>query len=319
VTSPSQNDNEGLATPEEMAQAIESSGYLVEARVARVLTEHGFFVQRNTFSVNPNDATKTIETDVTGRRGEFVNEASGCSVDASVLVECKNNAQPFAFFVQRQEIQELNENWIKYGGFPSYSLDQGTKVHVPLHKLLEMKDWHHYCAATEVATQFCSFTRANGKRWKAEPNENYAKSFSNLAGLAARDWEGMFGLQLQSIQVQMTYPVVVFQGPIYRIREEQGKPKVEAARHIQLHHSANLNGALVTAQIDVVTEAELPELLATIQSELKTFRDRVCMHYDRLLKSALDQKRVASRNALATKIGDHASRAPFSSSPWGND
>src|SRR6202035_5683479 len=100
-----------------MADAIESSGYLIEARVARVLTESGFFVQRNTFSVNPNDATKTIETDVTGRRGEFVNEASGCMVSASVLVECKNNTQPFAFFVQRQEIQELNENWIKYGGF----------------------------------------------------------------------------------------------------------------------------------------------------------------------------------------------------------
>jgi hypothetical protein len=182
-----------------------------------------------------------------------------------------------------------------------------------------MKGWHHYCAATEVATQFCSFTRANGKKWKAEPNENYAKSFSNLAVVAGRDWEGMFGLQLQNIQVQMTYPVVVFQNPIYRVREEQGKPKVEVVRHIQLHHPANLNGDLMTAQIDVVTEAELPNLLATIQSELEISRDRINVHYDRLLNSALDQKRVASRNALARAVRDDVSGTPFSSSPWRND
>jgi len=296
VTNPPQNDNQGIATPGEMATAIESSGYLIEARVARLMTEHGFFVQRNIFSTNPNDPAKPIEIDVTGRCFEWVNERNKSTVTASVLVECKNNTQPFAFFVQPQEIPELNENWIKYGGFPSFSLDQETKIQIPLHKLLEMNDWHHYCATTEVAVQFCSFTRPNKKKnWKAEPNENYSKSFSNLAVMAAQDWEGMFGLHLQNIQVQMTYPVVVFQGPIYRVLEEQGKAKVEAVRHIQLRHSANLNGDLVTVQIDVVTEPELPVLVRTIQAELKMCRDRINLLYDRLLRSALDQKRVASQ------------------------
>jgi hypothetical protein len=290
-----QDGNKGFAKLEEMAEAIESSGYLIEARIARVLAERGFFVQRNIFSTNPNDATKAIETDVIGRCFEWVNEGNGSTASASVLVECKNNAQPFVFFVQRPEIPELNDNWIQFGGFPAYSLDPETKVHVPLHKLLEMKDWRHYCQTTEVATQFCSFAR-DGKKWKAEPNENYSKSFSNLALTASRDSEGMFGLQLQNIQVQMSYPVAVFQGPTYRVVEEHGKAKVEAASHIQLHHSAIVNGDLVTVQIDVVTEGELPSLIATIQSELKVFRDRINLHYGRLLNSALDQKRVASRS-----------------------
>src|SRR5207245_508690 len=175
----------------------------------------------------------------------------------------------------------------------SFSMDQETKIRVPLHKLLEMEDWHHYCRETEVATQFCSFKRETGKKWKAEPNENYAKSFSNLALTVAGDWEGMFGLELENIQVQISYPVVVFQGPIYRVVEEQGKARVEAANHIQLHHFATLNGELVPVQIDVVTEAEFPALIGTILSELKTFRDRIKLQYDRLLNSALDQKRVA--------------------------
>lgn len=317
VTSPQENDDRGLATPEEMALAIESSGYLVEARIARHLTERGFFVQRNTFSTSPNDSAKAIETDVIGRCGELVNEENTSTVTASVLVECKNNAQPFAFFVQHQEIPELGDNWIKYGGFPSYSLDPETKAHVPLHKLLEMKDWHHYCSATEFATQFCSFARAKeGKKWNAGPHENYSKSFSNLTATAARDWEGMFGLQLANIQVQMSYPVAVFQGSIYRVSEEQGKAKVEAARHIQLRHSAIVNGELVTAQIDVVTEPEFPTLVGTILSELKTFRDRVSSHYDRLLNSALDQKSVASRNAFPSAVREGGSDSRFSTRRW---
>jgi hypothetical protein len=107
--------------------------------VARVLTESGFFVQQNIFSANPNDAAKAIETDVVGRSFEWVNEATGSTASASVLVECKNNAQPFAFFLQNQRLPELNDNWILYGGFPSYSLDPDTKIHIPLHKLSQTR------------------------------------------------------------------------------------------------------------------------------------------------------------------------------------
>ena len=299
-----------------MAVAIESSGYLVEARVARVLTDRGFFVQRNIFCTNPNDATKPIEVDVVGRRGELVNEENKSMVTASILAECKNNDQPFAFFVQPQQITELNENWIKYGGYPSYSLDQVTNIHVPLHKLLEMKNWHHYCQASEVATQFCGFTRGNNKKWKAEPNERYSKSLSNLALMATFDWEGMFGLQLQNIQVQIMYPVVVFQGPIYRVVEEQGGAKVEAANHIQLHHSGTLNGQVVGAQIDLVTESELPVFLETVLSELNMFRDRIKLHYDRLLSSALDQKRVASRSTFSHTVSERAPSSRLSARRW---
>jgi hypothetical protein len=43
--------------------AIESSGYLLEGRIGRVLKERGFFVEPNGFRVDPNYASKTIEVD----------------------------------------------------------------------------------------------------------------------------------------------------------------------------------------------------------------------------------------------------------------
>ena len=122
--------------------------------------------------------------------------------------------------------------------------------------------------------------------------------------MATLDCEGMGGLQLQNIQVQISYPVVVFQGPIYRVVEEQDKPKLEAVNHIQLHHSCTLNGQAVGAQIDLVTESELPVFLETVLAELRIFRDRINSHYDRLLNSALDQKRFASSNAFKKAVSE---------------
>jgi len=291
-----QEQNTAVATTEEMQAAIDASGYLLEGRIARVMAERGFFVEPNYFTPNRVEAGKALEIDVAGRYFEWVNEENKDTVSASVLVECKNNSQPFAFFVRRQQLTELNDSRIHYGGFPSFSMDQDTRIQVPLHKLLEMNRWHHYCQTNEVATQFCTFERS-GKKFKAGPNENYSRSFSKLSVVAASDSANGYGLHLQCIQVQASYPVVVFQGPVYRVEDDNGKARVEAVNRLQLHHAATVNGRVVQSQIDIVTESAFPKLIEEILEELKMFRDRINGLYPRLLNSALDQKRVASQNA----------------------
>jgi hypothetical protein len=293
----------GFATPDEMQSGIESSGYLLEGRIARVMTELGFLVQPNRFYASPSDSEKAIEVDVDGRAFEWINETNRDAGMALLLVECKNNAQPFAFFTRGQQSPGVNAERIRYGGFPSFSMDQETKIQVPLHELLEMGGWHHYCQSGEVATQFCSFRWVNENRpkdkkeWKAEPMENYSRSFSNLAAVAASNSVDDCELQANNIQVQLVYPIAVFQGPIYRVHDDGGKATIEATEHVHLHHSAPLNGGVVSVQIDVVTERAFPGLVELILTELKTFRDRINQLYPRLLDSALDQKRVASQIA----------------------
>jgi hypothetical protein len=254
--------------------------------------------------------------DVQGRYFEWINEGNKDTASASILVECKNNSQPIAFFVQ-QQLMELNVGRIHHGGFPSFSMDPDTKIQEPLTGLLGMKEWHHYCQTQEIATQFCGFSRDGKKKWKTEPMNNYSKSFADVALMAAVDSDGGFGLHLQSIQVQLAYPVVVFQGPIYRVRDVSGKATVEETNHLQLHHSAMLNGRMIQAQIDVVTESAFPALMESILEELKIFRDRINGLYARLLKSALDQKTVASRNSARQMFKDYmAPRGESSLYSW---
>lgn len=313
MTEEAPDQSPGLITPDEMQAAIESSGYLLEGHIGRVLKEHGFFVEANGFCADPNDAKKTIEVDVQGRYFEWIKEDNKDSATASVLVECKNNSQPIAFLVQQQQLTELNVTQVHCGGFPRFSMDPDTKVQEPLYSLLGMKEWHHYCQAQEIATQFCGFRRSGKKGWKAEPMDNYSKSFADVARLAAVGSDGAFGLHLQCIQVQLAYPVVVFQGPIYRVRDISGKASVEEATHLQLHHSTMLNGSMSQAQIDIVTESAFPSLMESILRELKIFRDRINVLYPRLLRSALDQKSVATQNLVRQVSKDYL--APSESPP----
>lgn len=292
-------------TPDEMQASIESSGYLLEGRIGRVLKERGFFIETNGFCADPNDSKKTIELDVQGRYFEWINEDNKDSVTASILVECKNNSQPIAFFVQQQQFTELDVLRIRYGGFPRFSMDPDTEIQESLYSLVGMTEWHHYCQAQEIATQFCGFSRCGKKRWKAEPMKNYSESFTDIALLAAINSDGTFALHLPCIQVRLTYPVVVFQGPIYRVRDRLGKASVEEVTHVQLHHSAMLNGSMCRAQIDIVTESTFPSLMESILAELKIFRDRINALYPRLLRSAIDQKSVATQNLVRQVSKDY--------------
>jgi len=151
--------------------------------------------------------------DVIGRTLEWINEENKSTAAVSILVECKNNVQPFAFFVEPQQVAEVNFEpnplrWI--------SCIQQEREHPGpelLQDLLGMKEWHHYCHASEIATRFCGFARANEKKkWKAEPMNQYSCSFSNVALMSAVDTDPSIATNLQNIQLQLAYPVAVFQG-----------------------------------------------------------------------------------------------------------
>lgn len=248
---------DGIITADEIKAALSTSGYLLEGRIADVLQARTAYVELNGFRPDPRDGGKSIELDVWGRFPEPIDQESDSVVAAETLIECKNNSQPVVFFMKSQSDRSSNVNYIKYLGFPEFSADPETQVQVPLHQLLSMRDWHHYCQASEIATQFCGFNRDQGAeeqqrkqqsdrkvplpredwRWKHETMEQYSKSFSNLC--VATEWASrdIVDLSQQNIQLQFCYPIIVFQGPIYEARVRGGQVDLRRSGHLQLHHS----------------------------------------------------------------------------------
>ena len=157
IPTPTLNDD--LIKPDEIKLALATSGYPLEGRIGHVLEDQGFYVELNSFRADPRDENKSIEVDVVGRLMETINEQNRSSVVAEALIECKNNSQPVVFFLKNQSVPEINDNYIRYAGYPASSADPESNEHIPLRKLLAMKDWHHYCSASEVATQFCGFSK----------------------------------------------------------------------------------------------------------------------------------------------------------------
>lgn len=67
--------------------------------------------------------------------------------------------------------------------------------------------------------------------------------------------------------IELVYPILVTGGPILSVFTEPGGIRLQQEDHIALHRGARVGGTVHEYQIDVVTEAALPTLLATIQRE----------------------------------------------------
>ncbi|HWX42709.1 MAG TPA: hypothetical protein VN345_16270, partial [Blastocatellia bacterium] len=317
-TSPPEGD---LIQPHEMKEALQTSGYLLEGRVARLLESRDFEVQLNCFWQDPRDQKQSIEIDVLGCCSEVIDTQDMSMVFADLVIECKNNSQPVAFFLQPQ-LRATSAHRIKYAGYPVSSADPETLRHVYLHDLLGMKDWHHYFQTREVATQVCTFfrntaveeqkrkeKRLQGDRhlsredwsWRAGPNESYSRSFAALCAAVAGYAED-FPVASQNIDVAFYYPIIVFQGPIYAVRVKGTELDIEPTDHVQLLLSTSISGRIVEAQGDVVSEQGFPSLVDTILAELRQVASGVKTHYERLLTSAIDQKQAAYDAAVLKSL-----------------
>jgi hypothetical protein len=291
------SENQSI-TPQEIEAAIRDSGYLLERRASQVLEENKFEVFPNWLFPVPGDPGKTNEVDVQARTFEWINGETWSKASAITVVECKNNSQPVAFFVSPQKSPHANDARILCAGFPQDVVppDDGE-----LRRLLKVRDWHHYCQTREVATQFCSFARS-GKHWKAEAMANYSQSFSALCLAAFISRSSPFSTKDENIELEFYYPIVVFQGPIYAVHVDGSNFRTEPVGHVQLHHAASLYAGPVKGQIDIVTESEFPALLRTILSELKRIQAGLQEHYDRLLATAIAQKRLVERAELRARL-----------------
>jgi hypothetical protein len=244
---------------------------------------------------DPEQSSELIEIDVEATHMNVVPGRSLSMTHTTLLIECKLNSQPIAFFSQPQEYPETNAHRVAYCADP-------VSVYEDLLDFMEVKKWHHYARSVTVASQLCSFTKNKEGKITTDPCSTYRESLNRLClataaralrlkGRSPEDHNPIFGFF-----IELVYPILVAAGPLLSVLTEAEGPRLVSEDHIYLHRGARVGGTLHEYQIDVVTERELPTLLGTIQSEAEFLARWAELHRDALLPQAAKRPGLTKRN-----------------------
>lgn len=289
---------------QEMTDAIERSGYLLEQRIEPVFAEF-FYTETNRMFFD-KDTGKNQELDLIALSSPtmFNDKDMYHIFQSTVLVECENNPQPVVFFSREVERDGSLARDFKFSGNPIKLKDR--KGHwEQLSSVIKMYEFHHY-ALENYSKQYCSFQKKKDKQgaWFATHNEEQHNTFSKLIKAVKAqtdehyDYLSRVFLRPEArVSINNYYPVLVLQGDLYKAHLVKNKLVTEKIDHILYAKEHVEQDRTETYLIDVVTEAYLPKYLKTISNEMYTMLTRLEKKKKKLLETESYLKKTALMNA----------------------
>ena len=263
---------------EQMKDAINRSGYLLEQRVEQILSKRGYYVETNPVFPDP-DTGKSREFDISALSATRIYKGGYNFVFPALICECENNAQPIAFFVKESPIPFLHHYEVKVSGIPVKFWQKDG--YISFSDFTGMKGFHHYCKG-KVATQYCTFQlRKDKSSWIALHDEEHHNTFNSL--IKALDyeiakhfdgWNPPGKLDEEDVNIQIYYPLIILQGELFTAELKHKGLLLSKAKHIQFRKelfSARIN-EVETYQVDVISEEYLTTYLKMVESEIETIK-----------------------------------------------
>lgn len=293
---------------EQILDAVRRSGYLLEYRIEQLLGRRGYLAEANEAYPDPLTG-KSRELDIAAIRVEPVTKDYRDTLWPRLLVECVNNPQPIAFFVKKPEMPEVHVYDLKFSGLP-VKIKEGKRWK-KLSDFLNMERYHHHCRG-KIATQYCSFTpkkTTSPVEWLAQHENTHFDSFNKLCFALNHEMDEHYShAELRGrepVNVQMYYPILVVSGEIINILPTRKELKLYGVSHSHYVQSYIKGGKVQHYHIDVVTEKYLPNLLRTIDSEIK--RTARLMRKRKGIQNSIDEivgsvKRLRSPDAIRARM-----------------
>jgi hypothetical protein len=263
---------------EQMKEAINRSGYLLEQRVEQTLGKRGYYVETN--PVFPDsDTGKSREFDIRALSATRIYKGGYNYVFPTLICECENNVQPIAFFVKESPISFLHHYDVKVSGIPVKIWQKDG--YVSFSDFTGMKEFHHYCKG-RVATQYCTFQLKKDKSsWVALHDEEHHNTFNSLIkaldyeiGKHFDGWSPPSKLDEESVNIQIYYPLVILQGELFTAELKHKALDLSKAKHVQFRKelfSARIS-EVETYQVDVISEGYLTTYLKMVESEMERIK-----------------------------------------------
>lgn len=275
-------------TPDQMREAINRSGYLIEQRSKTALEEHGYYVETNRSYADP-ETDKSREYDVFAIKFTPLFRSDPGGLASVVICECMNNAQPVVFFGDDRPITLMFHERVKASGIPVVVWDHGS--YVSLSHFYRFETLYHQCRE-RVAKQYCSFARSKEGVWLAKhPDEQHQTFTALVAGADAAACEHYRNLEPpapgegRATNLQIYYPLLVLQGDLYTAHQTGDGPKLLEDKHVQYLHQYCVKGKPETYQIDIIQESYLRAYLELVDSEIQSFRKRLAQRREVLTVS----------------------------------
>ncbi|TWI73607.1 hypothetical protein IQ16_01745 [Bradyrhizobium huanghuaihaiense] len=240
-------------SPENIMEALNDSGYLMEQEVATVLEGLGYHVQTN-FPFEDIDEGKSREMDVRAIKTIARNEARKLSCVFEIIVECKNSSNPFVFIGRPKTAADQRLAPEEYVFFTRWYETHkpvgkgGSSVQLtePFHHL-GFPNVHYAYQRPEKAVQFCRVDR-KGSGWHANHAGLYDAIFFPMAKAVS---SRMKEIPREPRHDEWRYlwffvPLVVVSSDIYWVDSMQQAPTPEVRPYVTFRRqlrSKTLNGS----------------------------------------------------------------------------
>ncbi len=295
---------ENKITTKEMRESIFRSGYLLEQRAESVLEKRGYYVTTNT--AYPDPATgKSREIDIKALTALKLSRDYDF-LYPNLICECENNEQPIVLFTKDSPVSFLNYQEVKSAGIPIQFLEKSTPTkrgykieddtrYIGLSDFLNFEKYHHYCKGL-ISTQYCTFSRKNTRKpWVAFHSDIQHNSLTNLIFALESEIDEYYKdyvlpekTEKELININIYYPVLILQGPLYAAQMKKGNLTLKRAKHLQYKKEYFSKDKHDTYQIDVITEAFLPKYLDVIEEEMEKAKN-ILRRKKKIVRESLDK------------------------------
>lgn len=240
---------------------LERSGYLLESKIVRTLTNQGYFVEPNQVVRDPRTG-KSREIDLIAEYYEYKPEHSGALVKTYFVMEIVNNKFPLVLMTERPHTPNENtENHVNFICTPSKNTFS-DQFHLYEHRAPKR---------SELFSQYCALTqkKSESKEFMASHPDDLYSSFQKLAEYTDGDmiwWDKNSDMHGDRFwRILFWHPLLVVGGQLIVARtREDGSTELRETSSATLEFNWHAGEERRTTLIEVLTADSLTNRLSKI-------------------------------------------------------
>lgn len=282
-----------------LIEKIKESGYPLEIEVSIMLDPD--YIVFNTSYYFDEDAQQDRDIDIYAIPMEntevFTNEKLAKKMDpfflgTEVAIECKKSTTHCWIFFTRPFLKPSNlhtsgQYLDKFSQTPVASGVEGLLFDKLYHYKKNRLHYDHFDEAAIAYDEIKKQGKSKSRKDIFEGSNQLVKFVCYERGLPEKP-----DISKPDFQIMMYFPIIVFDGDMYEVKLESGKPKLEKTNHVLIRKSyrSPYTKQVERFLIDIVHRSYFSEFLKQLNSDFRKMRKAILESHDEFIKKAEEAK-----------------------------